>query len=117
MPRPFRQIVLLALLLILPLHGMAAVVNSLQCGPSDHSQQTTFVEIGANHDASTPREHAGHEGGGDTNSTHLSCQHLLSAIPFTSMVFGASAIQAFEPLIPLPSALFFPEQPRRPPRL
>ena len=104
-----RKLAAAALLLMIPLQGLAAAsLSVMQCPPA---------VAGAAH-ASNSDDGAGQERDGDAVTTffeHFFCHQLSSAIPVVPPVAATPDLPGFEPSISLPSSLFFPEQPQRPP--
>lgn len=116
----FRYIALLALLLVLPLQGLAAVIAPLNClSTGDHHSTQTAGHASHEHDSS----HHGpsHHGSGEDPGTadvagHMECHHVFSAVP---MSFGAPArgdLPVFQATLSLLATLYIPELPQRPPR-
>ena len=115
---PIRKLALLALLLVLPLQGMAAVIGPLMClnGGEHHSTQT------ASHD----HEHdAGHQKAGAQDSSdksggdltgHLECHHVFSGVPVSFESAPRCDLPIYQTTLSLLATLHIPELPQRPPR-
>lgn len=121
-----KKIAVFALLLILPLQGLAAALMPFAClsapehnataGAGAHHHAT--AEIPHQHDvpASASQNQSNEDGGNVQNHNgHLLC-HLFSAVPATVVVVAAADLPILVSSISIPLALFVPEQPQRPPR-
>lgn len=125
-----KKIAVFALLLILPLQGLAAALMPFACipAPTHAAQQAIVADAQQDHGdgAAMPHQHdayssAKHHQDSDDGASgqnyngHLCC-HLFSAIPATEAVVAASDLPLLTSPIPVLVALFVPEQPQRPPR-
>ena len=120
----FHRFVLLALLLTVPLQGLASVVHALACAPDGHHAATTAP---AGEDAHAHHHHAGHDHGtphqhpeesGGTSGDHAShqCCHHFSAAPVTAVSQAPTEHSVYQSSLTLLELSFVPEQPQRPPR-
>ena len=113
-----RKLALLALLLVLPLQGLAAVIGPLMClnGGEHHSMQTAAPdhEPGAGHHGSSPQD-SSDKSGGDL-AGHLECHHGFSGVPMSFEPAPRSDLPVFQTTLSLLATLHIPELPQRPPR-
>lgn len=103
-----RKLAVLALLLLLPLQGVAATLAAMRCLPFD----ARMVQQSDGDDT------AGQENDRDTANVladRLFCGQLSSAPPVASSATAPADLPAFESALSLLATLFFPEQPHRPP--
>jgi hypothetical protein len=123
----FEKLSVLMLLLVLPLQGVAAVLMPLACvgAPTHHAASAAgshphpAAEQSHQHDAfATAGDDQGNENGGTSKniSGHHLC-HLFSTVLTTPSTVAAADLPELISSISLPSALFVPEQPQRPPRV
>ena len=108
MPDLVRKLAALVLLLLIPLQGVAASLIVLQCPPA---------EAGAIHSPSGG-DGAAQERDGEGSKNiheHFFCHQPVLGIPVIPPVAATPDLALFEPSIALPSSLFSPEQPQRPP--
>jgi hypothetical protein len=123
----FKKLPVLLLLLVLPLQGVAAVLMPLAC--LDAPRHSAAAVSGAHHHPAAERSHQhdafatasddqSNENGGINKNTsgHHLC-HLFSAVLTTPSTVAAADLPELISSISLPSALFVPEQPQRPPRV
>lgn len=109
-----KKVVLLAVLLVLPLQGMASALAVLLChteAPDQvvHMHDHGAIESSAHH---SDHQHDGNAAGG--HSDHF-CHHLGFTLPAIGVTTVAPKLpRLISPVIPLHS-LFVPEQPQRPP--
>ena len=97
----FHRFVLLALLLTVPLQGLASVVHA-------HHH--------AGHDHGTPHQHPDEPGGaGGDHASHQCCHHF-SAAPVTAASQAEQDHSVYQSSVTLLELSFVPEQPQRPPR-
>ncbi|OGA43952.1 MAG: hypothetical protein A3G25_08440 [Betaproteobacteria bacterium RIFCSPLOWO2_12_FULL_63_13] len=104
-----RKLAAAALLMMIPLQGLAAASLSVM--------QCPLAAAGAAQ-SSNSDDGAGQERDGDGVKTffeHFFCHQLSSAIPVVPPVAATPHLPVFEPSLSLPASLFFPEQPQRPP--
>lgn len=117
--KPGRKILILALLLVIPLQGVAAPLAHLMCSSPSGVEHVNAGDHhgGGDHAASHhPDDSAGNTGdSGNSHAGHSSCHQASPAIPSVSAAVIASALPIFEPVTFLFPSLFFPEQPQRPP--
>lgn len=116
MPIVFRLgkiLLIMALLLVMPLQGVAAALSHVLC--SSAAEQTLS---GHYHDAGdnsiAPHDH-NDDNSGNNHASHLSCHHASPAMSSVTATIFASDPPVFEPAIFFFPSLFFPEQPQRPP--
>ncbi|HYH41011.1 MAG TPA: hypothetical protein VD867_03425 [Burkholderiales bacterium] len=110
--------ILLALLLILPLHGMASVMHALTCAPHEGhpAAAASAHEHAGHHDHGAPQHEPDESDKSATeHASHQCCNHFSAALvsltskaPLPAAVFQAS-VALFELSFEL-------EQPQRPPR-
>ncbi len=108
MPNFVRKLAALVLLLLIPLQGVAASLSVLQCPPA---------EAGAIHSASGgdgAAQERDDEGSKNIHE-HFFCYQPLSGMPVIAAAAAIPDSPVFESSISLPSSLFSPEQPQRPP--
>jgi len=104
-----RKLTALALLLVIPLQGVAAAsLSVLQCPP---------VDAGAAFSDKSDEGAAQERDGGTVNhsSEHFFCHQLSSGIPVIPARGVTPDFPVFVSSIALLPSLFFPEQPQRPP--
>lgn len=121
MQNRFKKLVLTALLLILPLQGIAATLASISCHSSDRESVTASQT--QQHDHAAAMEHGGSIAGqNDQDGTssdyagHLCCHHPVGGMPVTSVIPAKTGSTAYTSLPPAWPPLFAPEQQLRPPR-
>ncbi len=122
MPPVFRlgkKILMIALLLVMPIQGIAASVSHLLCASSSATEP---MDTGSGHhhgDSVAAQEHD-HEGssndGNDTHAGHLSCHQVSSGIPSITVLTFVGDLPVYHPSSFTSPNLFIPEQPQRPPR-
>lgn len=115
----FRKFALLALLLVIPLQGMAAVVGPLMCSSGGH--HSTAAAADADHGYGGSDHQSAHNHTGDTTSSgdaagHLGCHHAFFGIPVSFEPLVRSDLPVFQTTLSLLATLHIPELPQRPPR-
>lgn len=117
-----RKILVLALLLVMPLQGVAASLSHLLCSsPSGIEDMSAGHHHGGGNDAATPHQHNDGTGSNDGNDNgkshagHLSCHQCSAAMPSVTVAVFASTPPVFGSAIFSFPSLFVPEQPQRPP--
>jgi len=113
-----RKILILALLLVIPLQGVAASLSHLLCSSGIENVNAGHHHGDGGNDAA-PHQHdestGSNDDSGNSHAGHLSCHQASPAMPsFPAAVF-ASDLPVFEPTIFSFPSLFIPEQPQRPP--
>lgn len=115
------KILIIAMLLVMPLQGIAASLSHLLCAlPS--AAELMDMPSGHHHDDSIAVQKHNHEGSGtndddnNNHATHLSCHQVSFGIPSITVLAFASALPVYHPSSLTSPSLFFPEQPQRPPR-
>ena len=113
----FFKVLALALLLVLPIQGIAAALGPVLCASSDghHSMAMdghSHADEGAPHSHDTNDGPAADEG----VSTHLCCHHFSAGVPTVFEDFPELSPTRVSRSIILSHTLFVPEQPQRPPR-
>ena len=111
---------LIALLLIVPLQGMAAAVHALACGPHGSAlpaaaEQDSHTHQAADHDHAA-HKHDQQSGNGAGDHAQHQCCHQVSAAP---ALYVSPAPADLPVYVSFPSVLeltFVLEQPQRPPR-
>lgn len=111
----WKKFVLLMLLATLPVQGMAAMVSALSCMASE--EQHASHPHGPNHHADRISHDSDSGTTAKTDSAHFCCNLVSFGIPATAATTARAETPAFTPTLSLPSSLFVPEQPRRPPRV
>jgi len=118
----FHRFVLLALLLTVPLQGLASVVHALACAPGGHHAASAHAAADAHehhhaaHDHGTPHQHPEESGGtGSDHASHQCCHHF-SAAPVTAVSQAPNDHSVYQSSLTLLELSFVPEQPQRPPR-
>ena len=117
-----RRYLLIALLLIIPIQGVAAAVHAFACGPdsspavasTEHSEHKHGHMIAGEHDGAHQHDQQSGKGAGD-HPQHQCC-HQVSAVP---TVYVSPAPADLPVYLSYPSVLeltFVLEQPQRPPR-
>ena len=108
------------LLMLVPVQGMTAIAHALVCVDSSelaaHDAPASHGD-GA-HDHGTAHQHDSHDGSAG-NAEHASmqcCHHFSSAAAPAFPVTGDVHLPVFQSSITLLETLYFPDQPRRPPR-
>jgi hypothetical protein len=104
-----RRILLLALLLVMPIQGIAAPVSHLLCPSSSAAEP---LDMGSEHD----HEGSSSNDGNNTPAGHLSCHQVSSGIPSITVLTFAGDLPVYHPSSLTSPSLFIPEQPQRPPR-
>ena len=123
MPLVFRlgkKILIMALLLVMPIQGIAASVSHLLCASSSAAEPMDMGS-GHHHDGSVAAQEHDLEGsssnnGNDTHAGHLSCHQVSSAIPSITVLTFVGDLPVYHPPSFTSPSMFFPEQPQRPPR-
>jgi hypothetical protein len=123
----FKKLPVLMLLLVVPLQGAAAVLMPLTC--LEAPTQSAASATGAHHHPAAEQSHQHdtlasandgqsneYDGINSNMNEHHLC-HLYSAVLATSSTVAAADLPELNSSISLPSALFVPEQPQRPPRV
>ena len=112
-----RQYLLLALLLVIPLQGMAAVMHSIVCAPQDdRAAAVASADAHAAHDHGTPHQHSDDSTGGSNEHAQHQCCHHMSAAPASLDGGGAADLPVLLSAVTLLELSFVLEQPQRPPR-
>ena len=114
--KPFRKIVAILLLGLLPLQSTAAALSHMRCAQDTGIAQT--MDGGHSHDstagASQNHTHDDTDSGNASNN-HLSCHLTASGIPSLIVAPTADISWVYRPAAPAAVLLFFPEQPQRVP--
>ena len=104
-----RKLAALALLVLVPLQGVAAAALSvMQCPPA-----VAGTPHSSNNDDGTAQED--NDDTVKNFSEHLFCHQVFSGIPVIPAAGVTPDLPVFVSSISLLSSLFFPEQPQRPP--
>jgi hypothetical protein len=108
---------LLALLLLVPLQGLAAMVHALSCVPHEENAAAASMHSHSGHDHRASHHHPDQSGGsgGNDHSSHQCCHHF-SAAPVDISVDARSDHRVFQPSVALPNLSAVLERPQRPPR-
>jgi hypothetical protein len=120
-----RKIILFALLLIVPVQGMAAVLHAFTCAP-----QHVQTAAGTLEHVADAHPHAGHSGqehgaahkhdrqtdGTSSDSAQHQCCHQLSAAAAVHVIPAQADLPVFQSSLSVLELTFVPEQPQRPPR-
>jgi len=120
MQNRLKKLVLTALLLILPLQGIAATLAPISCHFSGGESVT--VSQTQQHDHTAAMEHEIAVGTNDQEGTtsdyagHLCCHHPVGGMPVVSVIPANTGPTAYTSLPPDWLPLFAPEQQLRPPR-
>jgi hypothetical protein len=113
----FRRFVLFALLLLVPLQGLAAMAHALSCAQHDGHAAAVSGDSHSGHDHGTPHQHSDESAGGSANdhSSHHCCHHF-SAAPVSTVIPPPIDLSAFHSSVALFNLSAVLEQPQRPPR-
>ena len=104
------------LLMLLPVQGMAALTHELVCVDSSEAAHDVHASHGhGSHDHGTPHQHGTDDGTAEHASMQC-CHHFSSAAAPALPMAGHVHPPVFQSSIALLETLYFPEQPRRPPR-
>lgn len=115
---------LIALLLVIPVQGMAAVVHSFACGPDasaaaaaakDSSHKHDHMAA-ADHDHGAAHRHDHQSGKGTGDSAQHQCCHQVSAAPIVYIPPAQADLPVYVSFEPVLELTFVLEQPQRPPR-
>lgn len=115
-----KKLFLTALLLILPLQGVAATLAPISCHSSDRESVT--ASHAQEHDHTATMGHDSAAGPNDSDGTtsdyagHLCCHHPVGGMPVMSIIPANTGPTAYTSLPPAWPPLFAPEQQLRPPR-
>ena len=112
----------MALLLALPLQGLAAVLMPFHCLPDE--QQTSAIAGAQHHDESVVHEHATsapataqHDGSPSSNATgDFCCSPAYTGAPSVAVLTAPDMPFVSVNQVSITPPLFFPEQLLRPPR-
>ena len=112
-----RHYLLLALLLAVPVQGLASIVHSVSCAPQgDHAAAVANAETHAGHDHPAAHKHSEDSTKGSGEHAQHQCCHHMSAAP-ASFDNGATAdLPVLQSSVTLLELSFVLEQPQRPPR-
>ena len=114
-----RKLALAALLLVMPLQGMAAVVGPLMCSSDGHHSVQAAAgdhEHGGS-DHGSGHSHTGDSSGGTSDGAgHLGCHHAFFGVPVSFGQAARSDLPVFQTTLSLLATLHIPELPQRPPR-
>lgn len=115
-----RRILVLALLLVMPIQGIAASVPYLLCSPAP-AAELMDMGSGHHHDGSVAAQEHDYGGsssndGNNNHAGHLSCHQVSSGISSITVLVFINNLTVYHPSSFSPPRLFFPEQPQRPPR-
>lgn len=112
----FRRLVLLALLLIVPFQGVAAVVHALGCMPHAEHPMDAATHDGLGHDHGAIQHHPDEPAGGAGDHTSHQCCHHYSAAPLALSTTATAERNVVPYSVALLELSFVLEQPQRPPR-
>jgi hypothetical protein len=108
-----RKSVLIALLLVLPLQGVAATLSPLTCVSSTQDEAAS-IHV-QDHSGGTVHEHDGDSG--KDFPGHPCGHNFFSGIPAIAVTIAPTDLPEFSSSVSLLATLFIPEQPQRPPRV
>jgi len=122
-----KKLALLALMLLLPLQGMAAALAPILClGDSSHhsARADTHAQAPAGdhhtaNDHGTPQHQDGNAPADKNSGKHagnLCCCHFAAVAPVTIETLPQADLPIYQSSLSLPATLHIPELPQRPPR-
>jgi hypothetical protein len=111
----FRKFVLLALLLLVPLQGLAAMAHALGCAAHDDNGAAVSAHSHGGENHGTSHHHPDESGTGSDHSSHQCCHHF-SAAPTSTAIAAPIDLGVFQPSLALFDLSALLEQPQRPPR-
>ena len=111
----FRRLLLLAIMLLLPLQGMAAAVMPLlRVGGEAHAAMPCHEQAAEAHHDSAPNNTTPAPDGEAAN--HLCCHQVFTGVSFGVIAGAAHKFSDVSRLVLPLATLFIPDSPDRPPR-
>lgn len=116
----WREILAVLMLLLVPMHALAASLSALNCHTGEAHQAPVDAHVhGTSQISHTHEGAASHQHEADPGvdpSGFSKCHHVFSGMPATPVVNAPAELPEFESTISLLLTLFVPERPQRPPR-